>query len=182
MQETQVRSLGQDDPYRINGNPLQYSSLQNSMDRGAWWATVHGVPKSQTWLSRSSRLYFNRGAWFSPGYWGNSSCCLSVSRPFGSLHAFVYKFWLSKRFYRLFLLFYDWKELTKHRNYLFFESLNKSPMKPSGTFVGQDFLKLLPLSLVISPFKFSSYLSIDCGLGYFPWKSFISFLYLSESA
>ena len=26
-----------------NGNPLQYSCLKNSMDRGAWWATVHGV-------------------------------------------------------------------------------------------------------------------------------------------
>jgi len=31
-----------------NGNPLQYSCLENSMDRGAWWATVHGVPKSWT--------------------------------------------------------------------------------------------------------------------------------------
>jgi len=31
-----------------NGNPLQYSCLGNSMDRGAWWATVHGVAKSQT--------------------------------------------------------------------------------------------------------------------------------------
>ena len=30
------------------GNPLQYSSLENPMDRGAWWATVHGVAKSQT--------------------------------------------------------------------------------------------------------------------------------------
>ena len=29
-------------------NPLQYSYLENSMDRGAWWATVHGVTKSQT--------------------------------------------------------------------------------------------------------------------------------------
>ena len=28
-----------------NGNPLQYSSLENSMDRGAWWATVHEVTK-----------------------------------------------------------------------------------------------------------------------------------------
>ena len=28
-----------------NGNPLQYSWLQNPMDRGAWWATVHGVAK-----------------------------------------------------------------------------------------------------------------------------------------
>ena len=31
-----------------NGNPLQYACLENSMDGGAWWATVHGVPKSWT--------------------------------------------------------------------------------------------------------------------------------------
>ena len=31
-----------------NGNPLQYSCLENSMDRGDWRATVHGVAKSQT--------------------------------------------------------------------------------------------------------------------------------------
>ena len=35
----------------INGNPLQYSCLENSMDGGAWWATVHGVTKSRTGLS-----------------------------------------------------------------------------------------------------------------------------------
>ena len=40
------RSLG-----RGNGNPLQYSCLENPMDRGAWWATIHGVPKSWTQLS-----------------------------------------------------------------------------------------------------------------------------------
>ena len=34
-----------------NGNPLQYSCLENPSDRGAWWATVHGVAKSQTRLS-----------------------------------------------------------------------------------------------------------------------------------
>ena len=33
-----------------NGNPLQYSCLGNPTDRGAWWATVHGVTKSQTRL------------------------------------------------------------------------------------------------------------------------------------
>ena len=38
-------------PGEGNGNPLQYSCLENSMDRGAWWATVHGVAKSQTRLS-----------------------------------------------------------------------------------------------------------------------------------
>ena len=31
-----------------NGNPLQYSCLENSMDRGAWWAAVHRVAKSET--------------------------------------------------------------------------------------------------------------------------------------
>ena len=35
-------------PGEGNGNPLQYSYLENSMDGRAWWATVHGVAKSQT--------------------------------------------------------------------------------------------------------------------------------------
>ena len=43
----QVRSLDQKDPLE-DGNPLQYSCLENPMDRGAWQATVHGVAKSQT--------------------------------------------------------------------------------------------------------------------------------------
>ena len=34
-----------------NGNPLQYSHLENPMDGGAWWATVHGVAKSRRQLS-----------------------------------------------------------------------------------------------------------------------------------
>ena len=34
-----------------NGSPLQYSCQENPMDRGAWWATVHGVTKSWTWLN-----------------------------------------------------------------------------------------------------------------------------------
>ena len=33
-----------------HGNPIQYSCLENPMDRGTWQATVHGVAKSQTWL------------------------------------------------------------------------------------------------------------------------------------
>ena len=49
MQETWVRSLGQEDsPGEGNGNPLQYSCLENSMNKEAWWATVHGVAESQT--------------------------------------------------------------------------------------------------------------------------------------
>ena len=38
-------------PGEGHGNPLQYSRLENSMDRGAWWVTAHGVTKSRTQLS-----------------------------------------------------------------------------------------------------------------------------------
>ena len=38
-------------PQRGCGNPLQYCCLKNPVDRGAWWATIHGVTKSQTPLS-----------------------------------------------------------------------------------------------------------------------------------
>ena len=54
MRETQVRSLGQEEfPGEGHGNPLQYSCLESSMDREAWWATAYGVAKSQTQLSNS---------------------------------------------------------------------------------------------------------------------------------
>ena len=47
--ETSVQFLGWEDPLEEeNGSPLQYSCLENPMDRGAWRATVHGVAKSQT--------------------------------------------------------------------------------------------------------------------------------------
>ena len=46
MQETWVQSLGWGDPLgEGNGNPLQYSCLENFMNRGAWLAVVHGVKK-----------------------------------------------------------------------------------------------------------------------------------------
>ena len=47
IQETRLRSLGREDsPGEGNGNPLEYPCLENSMDRGAWRAIVHGIPKS----------------------------------------------------------------------------------------------------------------------------------------
>ena len=48
-----LNSKSERSPGEGNGNPLQYSWLEDPMDRGAWWATVHGVAKSQTWLSNS---------------------------------------------------------------------------------------------------------------------------------
>ena len=52
MWETWVQSLGwEESPGGGHGNPLQYSCLETPMDRGAWWATVYGAPKSLTRLS-----------------------------------------------------------------------------------------------------------------------------------
>ena len=52
MQETRVQSLGQEDPLNKGmATVLQYSCLEYPMDRGTWWATVHGVAQSWTWLS-----------------------------------------------------------------------------------------------------------------------------------
>ena len=57
--ETWVQSLGQEDPLKEgNSNPLQYFCLENPMDQGAWWATVHGVTKSQTRLSNFTFTFF----------------------------------------------------------------------------------------------------------------------------
>ena len=55
MQETQIWPLGQEDsPREGNGYPLQYSCLENSMDRGVWWATVNRSSKSWARLKRLS--------------------------------------------------------------------------------------------------------------------------------
>ena len=54
-----------------NGNPLQYSCLENSVDRGAWWATAHGVAKSQTrlrWLSTHWETEKEKEYWGSSGW------------------------------------------------------------------------------------------------------------------
>ena len=52
MQETSVLIPGlEKSPGEGNSSPLQYCCLENPVDRGAWWATVHEVVKSQTRLS-----------------------------------------------------------------------------------------------------------------------------------
>ena len=48
MQETGSISGSGRSPGERNGNSSQYFCLENSMDRGAWWATVHGVAKNKT--------------------------------------------------------------------------------------------------------------------------------------
>ena len=44
-------------PGEGNGNPLQYSCLENSTDTGAWWATVHGLTKNRTRLSDTLSVF-----------------------------------------------------------------------------------------------------------------------------
>ena len=47
-----VQLPGWEDPRGEDGNPLYYSCLENPMDRGSWWATVHRVTKSRTLLKQ----------------------------------------------------------------------------------------------------------------------------------
>ena len=49
-QESRFKLSIRRSPGEGDGNPLQYSCLENPMDRGAWWAIVYGVTKSLTWL------------------------------------------------------------------------------------------------------------------------------------
>ena len=73
--ETWVRSLGQEDSTgEGNGNPLLYSCLENPMDGGTWWATVHGVTKS--WTRLSDLTFFQ--ATFMVHLCGMSDDCLQI--------------------------------------------------------------------------------------------------------
>ena len=54
IQETWVQSLSQEDsPGGGHGDPLQYSCLENPMDRGSWWATVHEVRVRHDWVTNT---------------------------------------------------------------------------------------------------------------------------------
>ena len=65
-----------------NGNPLQYSCLENPRDRGAWWADVYGVAQSRTWLKwlSSSSSY---SLWLTVTCQGphfHTCCCSSIAQ------------------------------------------------------------------------------------------------------
>ena len=72
-------------PGERNGNPLQYSCLENPMDGGAWWATVHGVAKSRTRLSdnRTELNWSTREIMYSVrNVMTNSVCCVWQLREY----------------------------------------------------------------------------------------------------
>ena len=71
-----------------NSNPLQYSCLENPMDGGAWWAAVHGVPKSRTQLSEFT---FSSLSCIGEGHGNPLQCsCLENPRDGGPWWAAVY--------------------------------------------------------------------------------------------
>ena len=55
-------------PAGVHGNPLQYSCLENPIDRGAWWATVHRVTRSRTQLKQLSMHTGNICTWYQLKY------------------------------------------------------------------------------------------------------------------
>ena len=70
-----------------NGNPLQYSCIENPMDRGAWWAAVHRVAHSWTWLKWLSMLACFREGNGNPLQYS----CLENPRDRGAWWAAVYE-------------------------------------------------------------------------------------------
>ena len=73
-------------PGEGHGNPLQYSCLENSMDRGAWQATLHRVTKSRTWLK-----WFSMHSSSVPGFFIGSPLISSYAYFQGS---FLFMYWI----------------------------------------------------------------------------------------
>ena len=72
-----------------NGTPLQYSCLESPMDRGAWWAAVHGATRSQTRLSKFTFTFHFHA--LGEGNGNPLQCsCLETPRDGGAWWAAVY--------------------------------------------------------------------------------------------
>ena len=76
MQETRVHSLGGEDPLEkgMTTHSSQYSCLGNPTDRGAWWATVHGVAESDTTVRLTVSLSSLHLALVPPGAQSSPAC------------------------------------------------------------------------------------------------------------
>ena len=72
----------------MHGNPLQCSRLGNPMDRGAWWATVHGVAKIQTELSThtATKARYNSNLRINIDFFGNNHTLMQLDQHFSWCH------------------------------------------------------------------------------------------------
>ena len=71
-------------PGEVNGNPLQYSCLENPMDEGAWWATVHMVTESQDTTEATEHERTQREP---PGVFKSKSTTQKAERTVARLHS-----------------------------------------------------------------------------------------------
>ena len=90
MQETAFLDLGRS-PEAGNGNSLQYPCLENSMDRGTWWAIVHRVPESHTRLKRLS-THVNSWLFRAKLVTGRTSCSLIQQAFNWTFKSLLFKF------------------------------------------------------------------------------------------
>ena len=80
----QVRSLGWEDPLE-HGNLLKYSCWDNPMNRGAWWATVHGLSESDTTEHAHTQLVLNTSSALDlKGPWCRGPICCHLTSRAGS--------------------------------------------------------------------------------------------------
>ena len=85
------QSLSENRGREGSGSPLQYPCLENPIDRGAWWATVHGVTKSLTRLSDCTFIFHFHALDIGEGNGNPLQCsCLENPRDRGASWAAVY--------------------------------------------------------------------------------------------
>ena len=151
-------------PRERDGNPPQYSCLENSMDREAWWATVHGVTKSQTQLSDWLTRHFivSLQCWYLQGY---SKVSQLHKHTHTHTHTFFFRFFSTMGYYKI-LNVTPWAILVIYLSYIqWCVSVNSkllvylSPHLPNIPFGNHTFVFIFYVCESISLSKISSFVS-----------------------
>ena len=149
------RSLGEG-----NGNPLHYSCLENPMDRGAWWATVHSIAKSQTWLSQVTFFFHPI---FDPK--GNCYWIISCNSPMTQKRIHIHMYKCSRVFLCFSFLTY-WIGIILFTSLYFFFNLLPN-IENHSTYIFTSFRhQYLQATPVFLPGRFHRQRTL---VGYSPW-------------
>ena len=122
-------------PGEWNGNPLQYSCLENCMDRVACWATVHGMVKSQTWLSD----------------WAQHSCPVQNFRAPEHIHTLLLNPWASVLRHHRFFYFFSILSPSLPKSLPFPENINNIRQKETSRVLFMSLLKKTFMFIFIQP-------------------------------